>query len=81
VELRDPTRFKTPIPHSNPQILNTHKEILINNEIILFLDIWWFINPAPVDLSGPPRFKTPIPIQTLKLKKPTKEFGSKTKLD
>jgi hypothetical protein len=81
VELRNPTRFKTPIPHSNPQILNTHKEILINNEIRLFLDIWWFNNPASVDLSGPPRFKTPIPIQTLESKKPTKEFGSKTKLD
>jgi hypothetical protein len=33
-------RFKTPIPPSNPQVLNTHKEILINNKIRLFLDVW-----------------------------------------
>jgi hypothetical protein len=39
VELRGLPRFKTPIPHSNPQILNTHKEILINNKIILILDV------------------------------------------
>jgi hypothetical protein len=32
--------LKTPIPPSNPQVLNTHKEILINNEIRIFLDIW-----------------------------------------
>jgi hypothetical protein len=30
----------TPIPPSNPRILNTHKEILIQNDIILFLDVW-----------------------------------------
>jgi hypothetical protein len=27
VELRGPPCLKTQIPHSNPQILNTHKEI------------------------------------------------------
>jgi hypothetical protein len=40
MELRGPLRLKTPIPHTNPQNLNTHKEILINNEIRLFLDVW-----------------------------------------
>jgi hypothetical protein len=39
MELRDPPHLKTPIPHSNPQILNTHKEILINNKIALILDV------------------------------------------
>jgi hypothetical protein len=52
---------KTPIPPLNPQILNTHKEILINNKIALILDVGWFNNPAPVELRGPPRLKTPIP--------------------
>jgi hypothetical protein len=40
VKLSGPPRLKTPIPHSNPQILNTHKEILINNKIALILDVW-----------------------------------------
>jgi hypothetical protein len=40
VELRGLPRFKTPIPHSNPQILNTHKEIWVRNEIRLILDVW-----------------------------------------
>jgi hypothetical protein len=40
VELRGSPRLKTPIPPSNPQVLNTHKEILINNKIRLFLDVW-----------------------------------------
>jgi hypothetical protein len=69
MELRDPPCLKTPIPHSNPQILNTYKEILINNKIRLFLDVWWFNNPAPVDLSGPPRLKTPIPHSNPRIKK------------
>jgi hypothetical protein len=29
----------TPIPPSNPQILNTHKQIFIQNEFILILDV------------------------------------------
>ena len=28
---------------------------------MLILDVWWFKNPAPVELWGPPYFKTPIP--------------------
>jgi hypothetical protein len=32
--------LKSPIPPSNPRIKNTHKEILINNEIALILDVW-----------------------------------------
>jgi hypothetical protein len=44
----------------NSQILNTHKKILIQIEFILILDVWWFNNPAPVDLRGPPRLKTRI---------------------
>jgi hypothetical protein len=42
VELRGPPRFKTPIPPSNPHILNTHKEILIKNATGLILDVGWF---------------------------------------
>jgi hypothetical protein len=61
MELRGPPRLKTPIPHSNPRTLNTHKEILINNGIGLILDVGWFNNPASVELRGPPRLKTPIP--------------------
>ena len=34
--------FKIPIPPSNPQILNTHKQILIHIEFILILDVGWF---------------------------------------
>jgi hypothetical protein len=30
----------TPIPPSNPRILNTDREISIENNIILFLDVW-----------------------------------------
>jgi hypothetical protein len=29
----------TPIPPSNPRILNTHKEIFIQNEFILIEDV------------------------------------------
>jgi hypothetical protein len=54
MELRGPPCLKTPIPHSNPQILNTHKEIWGQNEIGLILDVWWFNNPASVDLRDPP---------------------------
>jgi hypothetical protein len=61
VELRGPPRLKTPIPPSNPQILNTHKEILIQIEFILILDVWQFNNPALMELRGPPRLRTPIP--------------------
>jgi hypothetical protein len=66
MELRGPPRLKTPIPHSNPRILNTHKEILINNEIALILDVWWFNNPAPMEWRGPPAWKPQFHLQTLK---------------
>jgi hypothetical protein len=61
VELRGSLRLKTPIPPSNPQILNTRKEIWDQNELVLILDLWWFNIPAPVELRGPPCLKTPIP--------------------
>ncbi len=32
--------FKIPSPPSNPQILNTHKEISAQNEMMLNLDVW-----------------------------------------
>jgi hypothetical protein len=54
---------KTPIPHSNPQILNTHTEIWDQNEIGLILDVWWFNIPAPVELRGPPTWKPQFRIQ------------------
>jgi hypothetical protein len=61
VELRGPPRLGTPIPPSNPRILNTHKEIFIQIEFILILEVWWFNNPTSVELRGPPHFGTPIP--------------------
>jgi hypothetical protein len=61
VKLRGPPRLRTPIPPSNSQILNTHKEIFIQIKYILILDVWWFNNPAPVELRGPPRLRIPIP--------------------
>jgi hypothetical protein len=48
-------RFETPIPPSNPQILNTHNESWDQNEIGIILDVWWFNNPALVELRGSPR--------------------------
>jgi hypothetical protein len=66
VELRDSLRLKTPIPPSNPQILNTHKEIWDQNEIGLILDVGWFNIPAPVELRGPPAWKPQFHLQTLK---------------
>jgi hypothetical protein len=57
VELRDPPCLGTPIPPSNPRILNTYKEIFIQIEFILILDVWWFNNPALVELRGPICFK------------------------
>jgi hypothetical protein len=60
-KLRGPPRLGTPLPPSNHRILNTYKEIFIQIEFILTLDIWWFNNPAPVELRGPPRLGTPIP--------------------
>jgi hypothetical protein len=32
--------LRTPIPPSNSQILKTHKEIWIQNELLLILDVW-----------------------------------------
>jgi hypothetical protein len=61
MELRDLPPLQTSIPPSNPQILNTLKEIWDQDEIGLILDVWWFNIPAPVELRGPPRLKTPIP--------------------
>ena len=43
--------FKIPSPPSNLQILNTHKEISAQNEIMLDLDVWWFRIPAPTSKS------------------------------
>jgi hypothetical protein len=40
VELRGPPCLGIPIPPSNPRILKTYKEIFIQNEFILFLDVW-----------------------------------------
>jgi hypothetical protein len=40
VELRGPPRLGTPIPPSNPWILNSHKEIFIQIEFIIILDVW-----------------------------------------
>jgi hypothetical protein len=37
--IKGPPGLGTPIPPSNPRILNTHKEIFIQNDIILFLDV------------------------------------------
>jgi hypothetical protein len=68
VEWRGLPCLKTPIPHWNPRILNTHIEILINNEIRLFLDVSWFNNPVSVDLSGPPRLEIPIPHSNPRIK-------------
>jgi hypothetical protein len=34
--------LETRIPPLNPRILNTHKEIFIQNEFILILDVGWF---------------------------------------
>jgi hypothetical protein len=42
VELRGPPHLETPIPPSNPQILNTYKQIFIQNDLTLILDVWWF---------------------------------------
>jgi hypothetical protein len=33
----------------------------IQIEFILILDVWWFNNPAPLELRGPPRLGTRIP--------------------
>jgi hypothetical protein len=61
VELRESPCLKTLIPHSNPRIKKTHKEILDQNEIGLILDVWLFNISTLVELRGPPRLKTPIP--------------------
>jgi hypothetical protein len=59
VEWRGPPRLKTPITPSDPQILNTHKEIWDQNELVLILDVWWFNIPTPVELRGPLLLKNP----------------------
>jgi hypothetical protein len=61
VELRDPPRLGTPIPPSNSRCSYTKKEFLVQNKIGLFLDGWWFNNPAPVELRGPLGLGIPIP--------------------
>jgi hypothetical protein len=42
VELRGPPCLGTQVPPSNPRILNTYKQIFIQNEFILILDVGWF---------------------------------------
>jgi hypothetical protein len=61
-----PPSLKTPIPHSNPLILNTHKEIWGQNEVGLILDVWWFNIPTSMELRGPPAWKPQFHLQTLK---------------
>jgi hypothetical protein len=56
-----PHEMETWIPLSNPWILNTHKEIFIQIEFTLILDVWWFNNSTLMELRGPPSFGTPIP--------------------
>jgi hypothetical protein len=53
MELRDPSYLGTPIPPSNLGILNTHKELFIHNDIILFLDVW--------DITIPPLWNYRVP--------------------
>jgi hypothetical protein len=65
VDLTGPPQFKTPIPHPNPQIKKTHKRIWVQNEIRLILDVWWFNNPALVELKDPPAWKPQFHLQTL----------------
>jgi hypothetical protein len=79
-ELRDPPYFKTPIPVSNPQIWNTHKEIWAQNEIMLILDVWWFKNPTPVELRDPPYFKTPIPVSNPQIWNTHKEIWAQNEI-
>jgi hypothetical protein len=64
VELRGPPHLGTPIPPLNPRILNTHKQIFIQNDLTLILDVWWFNNPVLVELRGPPCLGTRIPPST-----------------
>jgi hypothetical protein len=74
VELRGPPWLRTPIPPSNPQSLNTHKDIFIQIKFMLILDVWWFNNPAPVELRGPPRLKIPIPPSNFQILNTYKEI-------
>jgi hypothetical protein len=67
-------RLKTPIPPSNPQILNTHEEIMDQNEVGLILDVWWFHIPASVELRVPPCLKTPIPPSNPQILNTSKEI-------
>jgi hypothetical protein len=80
MELRGPPRLEIRIPPSNPRILNTHKEIFIQNEFRLFLDDSWFNNPTPVKLRGPHVWEPQFHLQTLESKTPTNKFSSKTNL-
>jgi hypothetical protein len=43
--------------HLKPSIKKIHEEIETKNENGLFLDVWWFNNPASVELSGPSLLK------------------------
>jgi hypothetical protein len=61
VELRGPPRLGSRIPPSNPRILNTYKEIFIQIEFTLILDVWWFNNLAKVELRDPLGLGTQIP--------------------
>jgi hypothetical protein len=72
--------LKTPIPHSNPRIENTHKEIWDKNEIGLILDVWWFNIPAPVELRDPPHFKTPILHSNPRIENTHKEIWDKNEI-
>jgi hypothetical protein len=40
----------------------------------LNLDVWWFNNPAPVELRNPPRLQTPIPPSNLRILNTHKEI-------
>jgi hypothetical protein len=72
--------LKTPIPPSNPLILNTHEEISDQNEIGRILDVWWFNIPAPVELRGPLRFKIPIPHSNPRILKAHKEIWNQNEI-
>jgi hypothetical protein len=43
-------------------------------DFILILDVWWFNNPAPVELRGPPHLKTSIPPSNFQILNTHKEI-------
>jgi hypothetical protein len=73
-----------PLENSNSTFkLSNFKHLqrnFIQIKFILILDVWWFNNPAPVELRGPTRLRIPIPPSNPRISNTHKEIWDQNEI-